>query len=100
MIFGLFLIFMAFSIYVGEKSSLNDLITSNKKIAIKNNAKIENLDNPLLYRIINNKIIILRELNSNDIVVQNKEELQQVLKNLSLEFQNIKDTIQRIRKLN
>ena len=29
--------FIAFSIYVGEKSSLNHLITSNKKIAIKNN---------------------------------------------------------------
>ncbi len=64
--------FIVFSIYVGEKSTLNELITSNKKILI---------------RIKDNKIIVMNELGDNDIVVHNKDELQKIIKIISIEHQ-------------
>ncbi len=92
--------FVAFSIYVGEKSTLDELITSNKKILINDNTKIEDLNKPILYRIKDHKIIIMNELRENDIVVHNKEELQEIIKIISIESQKIKDSIKRVRTLN
>ena len=92
--------FIAFSIYVGEKGTLDELITSNKKILIKDNIKIEDLNKPILYRIKDNKIIIMNELKDNDIVVNNQEELKQIITKLSTEFTNLKNTIKRIRTIN
>ena len=91
--------FIAFSIYVGEKSTLKELITYNKKIVINNN-KIEDLNKPIIYRIIDDKIIIINKLRENDIVVHNKEELQKVINILSIELQKLKTSINRIRSLN
>ena len=92
--------FIAFSIYVGEKTTLDDLITCNKKVLISDNTKIKDLNKPILYRIKYNKIIIMNELRDNDIVVHNKDELQKVIKIISIEYQNIKDSIKRVRTLN
>ncbi len=92
--------FIAFSIYVGKKNTLNNLLTYQEKITTKNNIKIANVNDLVLYRIIDNQIIILNTLKPNDIVVQNKEELKQIINNLSLEFTNLKNTISRIRTLN
>ena len=92
--------FIAFSIFVGEKSTLDELITSNKKILINDNTKIEDLNKPILYRIKDNKIIIINELRDNDIVVHNKDELQKVIKIISIEYQKIKDSTKRVRTLN
>lgn len=89
--------FVAFRIYVGEKGTLSELITTNKKIKI--NTTISSLDKPILYQIVDNNIIIRNELEENDIVVYNKDELKNVIDILSIEFQKLKKTITRIRTL-
>ncbi len=91
--------FVAFSIYVGKKGTVKDLIDQNVKIKIKPNLKISDITSPIIYSDNEEVKLIINNLKPNDIIVNNKEELKEVIRLLSSEIQNLKETITRVRNL-
>lgn len=92
----------AFNIYVGESSTIAELICEKVKININDmfNAECKNSKIPVVYfKNVNNEFEIFALVEGTDIVVANTEELKKVLKKISDEFTTITNSVNKIRKL-
>ena len=88
-----------FSIYIGEVTSINNLIKSNtmSDVRISKNIVITSIDSPICIKDRLDKKIIFSNINENDIVVNNKEELISVINNLSNNLNIIKNSVLKIK---
>jgi len=91
-----------FNIYVGKVSTIDELIDRNisirkSKVYPKEQKRITN--SVVYYEKNNNSCEIIATLEEGDIVVENVEELRQVLKQISDEFANIRNSVNKVRKL-
>ena len=92
----------AFNIYVGQTSTIHEMLDKKLKIRINSNLKseIKSIDEQLVYYQKEEGILnIFALVQGNDIVVNNVEELEAVLKTISREFESIKRSVAKIRKL-
>ena len=90
-----------FSIYIGEVTSINNLIKSNtmSDVRISKNIVITSIDSPICIKDRLDKKIVFANINENDIVVNNKEELIFVINNLSNNLSIIKKTVSKVKTL-
>jgi len=91
-----------FNIYVGKVSTIDELIDRNisirkSKVYPKEQKRITN--SVVYYEKNNNSCEIIATLEEGDIVVENVEELRQVLKQISDEFANIRNSVNKGKKL-
>lgn len=91
----------AFSIYIGEVTTINNLINSNTMLDVKiaKNIIIKSIDNSICIQDRLDKKVILANINENDIVVNNKEELISVIQNLSNNLSIIRNSVLKIKTL-
>lgn len=91
-----------FNIYVGKVSTVEELLDRNlilKRSKVYPRERKIIID-PVVYHEKNdNTCEIIATLQESDIVVENVEELRQVLKQISEEFANIRNSINKVRKL-
>lgn len=90
-----------FSIYIGEITTINNLINTNEisDIKIAKNIEISSVDSPICTQTVSEKQIIFAIVNEQDIVVANKEKLIEVIEQLSDNFNVINNSINKIRIL-
>ena len=90
-----------FSIYIGEVTTINNLIKSNTMLDVKiaKNIVITSIDSPICIKDKLDKKIVLANINENDIVVNNKEELIFVINNLSNNISIINNSVLKIKTL-
>ena len=90
-----------FSIYIGEVTSINNLIKSNtmSDVRISKNIVITSIDNPICIQDRLDKKVVFANIKENDVVVNNKEELIFVIQNLSNNMSVIKKSHTNIKKL-
>ena len=92
---------IAFSIYIGEVTSINNLIKSNtmSDVRISKNIVITSIDSPICIKDRLDKKIVFANINENDVVVNNKEELIFVIQNLSNNISIIKKSLTKIKTM-
>lgn len=92
---------IVFSIYVGETTTINKLITRNAMANLKTarNILIPSVDSPICIQDRLDKKVVFANINENDIVVNNKEELISVIQNISDNLIVIKNSVLKIRTL-
>lgn len=92
---------IVFSIYVGETTTINKLITRNAIANLKTarNIVIPSVDSPICIQDRLDKKVVFANINENDIVVNNKEELISVIQNISGNLIIIKNSVLKIRTL-
>ena len=90
-----------FSIYIGEVTSINNLIKSNtmSDVRISKNIVITSIDSPICIKDRLDKKIVFANINENDVVVNNKEELIFVIQNLSNNISIIKKSLTKIKTM-
>lgn len=91
----------AFNIYVGQTGIFRDLLNKEQKIKINPNfnKEIKSSKELIVYQQIDNVLDIFATVQGNDIVVENVEELNTIIKKISKEFSIIKKSASKIRKL-
>ena len=92
---------IAFSIYIGEVTSINNLIKSNtmSDVRISKNIVITSIDSPICIQDRLDKKIVFENIKENDVVVNNKEELIFVIQNLSNNISIIKKSLTKIKTM-
>lgn len=92
---------IAFSIYIGEITTINNLIKSNtiSNVKISKNIIITSIDSPICIKDRLDKKIVFANINENDIVVNNKEELISVINNLSNNLNIIRNSVLKIKNI-
>lgn len=94
--------FNSFKIFIGTCSSIDEMYEAGilDKTVIRENLHIKRLDKKICY-FDNEKgnHVIYTTVDRGDIVVKNKDEMKNVLINISNEFASIKSSIARIKKM-
>jgi len=90
-----------FSIYIGQKSTIERLFAkgSNNKIKIKNKLEIPTVDTPICYQENDGVKTVFAVLKSQDIVVSDQNQLLQILEVISNEYATICGAVDRIKGL-
>ena len=90
-----------FSIYIGEVTTINNLIKSNTMLDVKiaKNIVITSIDSPICIQDRLDIKVVFTNIKENDVVVNNKEELIFVIQNLSNNISVIKKSLTNIKKL-
>lgn len=92
---------IAFSIYIGEETTIRKLTHKAKltNIKVTTNVVIESIDSPICKQQESGKELIYAALNNQDIVISSKEELNIVIKELSDNLNIINKATKKIRTL-
>lgn len=92
---------IVFSIYIGQITNINNLVNRNEmsNVKITKNIKISSIDSPVCIQTIQGKQIIFATLNEQDIVVENKEKLKEVIEQLSDNIKTINNSVEKIHRL-
>ena len=92
---------IVFSIHIGEITSINNLINENAiyDVKISKNIVIPSIDSPICIQNMVGKKVVFATLNEQDIVIENKEKLIEVIDHLSDNFNEIKRTVNKVRIL-
>ena len=92
---------IVFSIYIGQITSINNLVNKNEmsNVKITKNIEISSIDSPVCIQTIQGKQIIFATLNEQDIVVENKEKLKEVIEQLSDNIKTINNSVEKIHRL-
>ena len=92
---------IVFSIYIGQITSINNLVNTNaiSNVKIAKNIEISSVDSPVCIQTVQGKQIIFATLNKQDIVVENKEKLIEVIEQLSDNFKSINNSVEKIHRL-
>ena len=92
---------IVFSIYIGQITSINNLVNANamSNVKIAKNIEILSVDSPICIQTEQGKQIIFATLNEQDIVVENKEKLIEVIEQLSDNFKSINNSVEKIHRL-
>ena len=92
---------IVFSIYIGQITSINNLVNRNamSNVKINKNIEISSIDSPVCIQTVQGKQIIFATLKEQDIVVENKEKMIEVIEQLSDNFNVINNSINKIRIL-
>ena len=90
----------AFSIYVGEKMTLKELVFKTKsfEVVVSENNELQPGSLLLVQNIMDRKVA-LAIINENDIVVENREQLIMVVEEISDKFNDINKSLSMIRNL-
>lgn len=93
---------IVFSIYVGEKSTIDEMVDAKDGINMQLREEIEipSVDTPVCYRIVDGKKKIYATLEDNDVVVKDHEELKSVIKSLSGHYEEFNRSVQKIKTFN
>lgn len=92
---------IVFSIYIGKIESIKNLVGTNKisNVKIVENVKITSIYSPVCTQNVLGKTVVFASLKDQDIVVGDKEELIEIIKELSNNFDIINNSIKKIRIL-
>lgn len=91
---------IAFSIYIGEITTINNLVSSKlSNVKIAKNIEIPSVDSLLCFQHLSGKQIIFATVNEQDIIVENKEKLMEVIEQLSDNFNIINNSLIKIKSL-
>lgn len=90
---------IVFSIYVGEKSTIDEMVDAKDGIGMQLREKIEipSVDTPVCYRIVNGKKKIYATLEDNDVVVKDHDALKDVIKSLSESYSEFNRSAEKIK---
>lgn len=88
-----------FSIYIGERGSIEDLMLEINNIVFGNNVEVPSIKSPICFQNIAGKRVVFAKLNQQDIVVKNIEQLKEVLDKLSTEFSLLCKSVKRLQTL-
>lgn len=93
---------IVFSIYVGKKSTIDNMVDMNDGIGMKLRDEIEipSVETPICYQVINGKKFIYAVLDDNDVVVESHDELKEVISSLSSDYKSFSESVQKIKKFN
>jgi len=92
---------IVFSIYIGQITSINNLVNANamSNVKITKNIEISSIDSPVCIQTVQGKQIIFTAVNKQDIVVENKEKLIEVIEQLSDNIKTINNSVKKIHRL-
>lgn len=90
---------IVFTIYVGEKSTIDEMVDANDglKMHLRDEIEIPSVDTPVCYRIVDGKKKIYATLEENDVVVKDHAELKTTIKNLSEYYNEFNRSLQKIK---
>lgn len=91
---------IAFSIYVGEKSTIDEIVDMKDGIGMKLRDEIEipSVDTPVCYQIVDNSKKIYATLEENDVVVKDHDELRKAITDLSSNYRAFTAATQKIKQ--
>ena len=91
---------IVFSIFVGEKSTIDEMIDKNDGIGmhLKDEIEIPSVKTPVCYQVVNNKKKIYAVLEENDVVVKDHDELRKVISRLSSDYSEFSRTAEKIKQ--
>lgn len=92
---------IAFSIYIGEGTTLEKLIPDMKKYKVKipKHLKISSVTSPICARNISGKKIVFAALNEQDYVVENLQQLAMTIEQLSNDYTVLCNSVTKIHTL-
>ncbi|MBQ6687273.1 MAG: hypothetical protein IJN03_01980 [Bacilli bacterium] len=92
---------VAFTIYIGEVTTVNNLINTNaiSKVKITNNLDISSVDSSICIQTVLGKSIVFANVKEQDVVVENIERLIEFIECLSNYFGVIDNSVKKIRIL-
>lgn len=91
---------IAFSIYVGEKSTIDEIVDMKDGIRMKLRDEIEipSVDTPVCYQIVDKSKKIYATLEENDVVVKDHDELREAIAELSSNYRAFTAATQKIKQ--
>lgn len=91
---------IAFSIYVGEKSTIDEIVDMKDgiRMQLRDEIEIPSVDTPVCYQIVDNKKKIYAVLDENDVVARDHNELKKVISELSSNYSAFTDAAQKIKQ--
>ena len=87
---------IAFSIFIGESSTIENLIPNMKDVRFKKDLILPSVETVVCYQTISGLKQVFAVLNNNDITVNNKEELQVVIENIKDELSSIHSSVNKV----
>ena len=90
---------IVFSVFVGEKSTIEELTKKNDglKLSLRRGIEIPGVDSPICYQVVNGQKKIFANVEDGDLVVRNHEELKHVIKELSTDYNIFYNAVQKIK---
>lgn len=90
---------IVFSIFVGEKATIDELIDvkDGLKLDLRREIEIPGVDSPICYQIIDGKRKIFANVEDNDLVVGNHDELRTAILKLSNSYNEFCSSVQKVK---
>lgn len=91
---------IVFSIYVGQKSTIDEIVDMNDGIRMQLREEIEipSVDTPVCYQVVDNRKKIFAVLEDNDVVVKDKDELKETIALLSNNYRDFSRAADKIKQ--
>lgn len=90
---------VVFSIYVGEKSTIDELVDMprDKKLKLRDGIEIPAVDSEICYRVVGDYRLVYANVEDNDVVVGSHDELRKVIGKLSEDYNAFSKSVQKIK---
>ena len=90
---------IVFSIFVGEKSTIDELIDikDGLKLELRREIEIPGVDYPICYQVVDGKRKIFSNVEDNDLVVSDHNELRTAILNLSNSYNEFCASVQKVK---
>lgn len=91
---------IVFSIYVGEKATIDEMIDMKDGIGmhLRDEIEIPSVDTPVCYQVVDNKKKIYAVLEDNDVVVKDHDELKDAISRLSSNYSEFSKSAEKIKQ--
>ena len=91
---------IVFSIYVGNKSTVGELveIKDGKHIKLRDEIEIPSIDSDICYQTIGDNRVVYAVIEENDLVVESHEKLRDAISKLSEDFNAFNKSVQKIKQ--
>lgn len=90
---------IVFSIYVGERTTIEQLVDkkSDKLLKLRDEIEIPAVDSPICYQIVGDNRLVYANVDEEDVVVQSHDELRDVIGKLSTDYNSFCESVQKIK---
>ena len=88
-----------FSIYVGERTTIEQLVDkkSEKHLKLRDEIEIPAVDSPICYQIVGDNRLVYANVDDEDVVVQSHDELRAVIGKLSTDYGSFCEAAEKIK---
>lgn len=90
---------IAFTIYVGHKSTIDEMVDMNDgiKMHLRDEIEIPSVDTPVCYQIVDGRKLVYAVMDENDLAVEDHEGLKEAIKQLSADYKEFNQSVDKIK---